>query len=129
MAAACYTVLDGKRKSREEMQSTATFRTLKAFFTARPVWTACPNCSISNLALVSCSCPPHLEAGMPAAVQLRQTCQHNRSCLVCLAHPEPLCTNVAYGYPIGTAPMSIGLECVPTVLAWPAGVGTCYQSG
>lgn len=36
MAAAFYTVLDGNRKSRAEMQSTATFRTLKAFFTARP---------------------------------------------------------------------------------------------
>ena len=36
MAAAAYTVLEGKSKSSEEMQSTATFRTLKAFFAVRP---------------------------------------------------------------------------------------------
>ena len=74
MAAACYTVLDGKRKSREEMQSTATFRTLKAFFTVRPFGAACPIRTVPNLAQVSCSCAPRLGAGMPAAAQLRRTC-------------------------------------------------------
>ena len=47
MAAAFYTVMDGKRKSREQIQSTATFRTLKAFFTARLFWTACLKRSVS----------------------------------------------------------------------------------
>ena len=32
MAAAAYTVLEGQSQSSDEMQSTATFRMLKAFF-------------------------------------------------------------------------------------------------
>lgn len=36
MAAAAYTVLEGRRQSSEDMQSTATFRMLKAFFAVRP---------------------------------------------------------------------------------------------
>lgn len=56
MAAAAFTVLEGQSQSSEEMQSTATFRMLKAFFAVRPFVTLPPaSCSAEPGSKRACS--------------------------------------------------------------------------